>query len=366
MASDYETGVPLIVEGGKDVEICTVRVTDPVGPPVLYGLPNADRVTFCSPDERRCVVLAGYSPGGFRFQQGYPVPYTLHWLSEEAPVPDAQPRLRVVHDPRLPWQRTMPIVTATLPSPWSYAADLPFCQPAKAPDGSSGSATNPAGPYRVMLPLVLNGNGCVPTVPGRLLTVPGAVVIPPDAPEGPAQVTLEVLGSDGRAWSTAEGNTSVSLFELDIEGRPVLRKLPRDLTPIQVDFGDALVLRGYRVEGDARPGGELQITYAWHARKQPTEIYAVFNHLIAADGTRVAHVDGWPLEGRMLTTQWQPGEYIRDNYTLAIPPDAAPGPYTLYVGLYNAATGDRQSAIQDDQVVPDGRVPIPLRDWPDQ
>jgi hypothetical protein len=142
--------------------------------------------------------------------------------------------------------------------------------------------------------------------------------------------------------------------------------LPVDLTPIYVDFSGGVGLRGYRVKGDARPGGELKITYAWLARTQPTEIYAVFNHLVAANGIRVAQADGWPMEGRLLTTQWQQGEYIRDSYALAIPADAAAGPYTLYVGLYSAATGQRQLAVLDGQAVPDGRVVIPLRDWPRQ
>jgi hypothetical protein len=199
-----------------------------------------------------------------------------------------------------------------------------------------------------------------------MVTLPVAMVIPPDAPTGPAQVTLEVIGPNGRLWSTTEGETSLPLFELDVEGRPVVRSLPKDLTPIQVDFGDTMALRGYRVEGDARPGGQLRATYAWYARQSPTEIYAVFNHLTTSDGTMVAQVDGWPLEGRLLTIQWEPGEYVQDTHTLQIPADAPPGPYTLYVGLYNAATGERQPAVQDGQLVPDGRVPIPLPGGEDQ
>ena len=62
----------------------------------------------------------------------------------------------------------------------------------------------------------------------------------------------------------------------------------------------------------------------------------------------------------MLTTQWQPGEYIEDSYTLAIPADAPPGPYTLYVGLYDAATNERQPAFLDGQRLPQDRVPVSL------
>ena len=360
--SDAATGTPLAAGEHIDVDLFTVRVTEPLRPPVLAQMPDADRVTFCPPGEGDCVVLAGHSSGGSRFQQGYPVPITLHWLAEGGLAPDIHLRLRMVHDSPWFWAPAAPIITKTFPSPWSYTADSSFCQPPESDDNPSGAVTGPVGPFRAMLPLVLSGNGCVWPRPDRLVTVPIALLIPPDAPTGLSQMSLQVIGPDGQSWSTPEGSTSVTLVEVDIEGRPVLRRLPRDLTPIHVDFGDGLGLRGFSVQGDARPGDEVRITYVWYARQQPTEIYAVFNHLIAADGTRVAQVDGWPLEGRMLTTQWQPGEYIRDSYLLQIPPDAAPGPYTLYVGLYSAMTGDRQPAIQDGQVVPDGRVPIPLDD----
>jgi hypothetical protein len=150
------------------------------------------------------------------------------------------------------------------------------------------------------------------------------------------------------------------LFDITVERRPVLRRLPDGLTPIQVDFGDEVGLRGYRVEGDPRPGGHVRLTYAWYAKTHPTAIYAVFNHLVDADGAVVAQVDGWPQDGQMLTTQWQVGEYVEDGHGLTIPPDAPPGPYTLYVGLYNAANNERQPAFLNGQRVPEDRVPIPV------
>ena len=62
----------------------------------------------------------------------------------------------------------------------------------------------------------------------------------------------------------------------------------------------------------------------------------------------------------MLTTQWQAGEYVKDSYTLLIPPDAPPGPYTLYVGIYNAANDVRQPAFQGGERLPDDRLMLPL------
>ncbi len=293
----------------------------PPRPPVLYGLPHADdAATFRQPDGPVRLSLAGYEPGGVRFQQGYPVPLTLHWLAPQRPLPELDLRLRIVH-PTWLGLRSETVLTKTIPLAPTYPAPL----------WSSG----------------------------RLVTLPTALMLPPDAPTGRAWVTLEVLGEDGVPWQTERGG-ALPLFEITVEGRPVLRRMPNGLTPAQVDFGDEIGLRGYRVEGEARPGGALHVTYAWYARTRPSTIYAVFNHLVAADGSMVSQADGWPQGGRVLTTQWQPGEYVEDDYTLTIPPDAPPGPYTLYVGLYDAASGERQPALMDGQRLPADQLSIPL------
>jgi hypothetical protein len=298
------------------------------------------------------VTLAGIEAGGVRFQQGHAVPFTLHWLIPDELLSKVQFRVQVQHRPWLSVQQAAPVVTRTLvlaPDDW---IDVP-------------SSDGTAGPFRAMMPIVIRLASLSPDsvggrVPGRLATLPSALDLPPDASTGRARVTLQVLGPDGAVWPTAEGASSISLFGIIVEDRPVMRRLPAGVTSIQADFGDEVGLRGYRVEGEPLPGGQLDLAYAWYARTHPTAIYAVFNHLVAADGTLVAQADGWPQEGRMLTIQWQAGEYIEDSYELAIPVDAPPGPYTLYVGLYDAATDERQPAFLDGQRLPGDRVPIPL------
>jgi hypothetical protein len=136
--------------------------------------------------------------------------------------------------------------------------------------------------------------------------------------------------------------------------------MPAGLDPIDVEFGGALALRGYRVKGEARPGGRLTITYVWHVIEQPTQIFAVFSHVTGPDGTILSQADAWPLEGRILTTQWQPGEFVRDSYVIDIPSDAPPGPYRLYAGIYDAATGVRPTVVSSGKLIPDGRLELPL------
>lgn len=313
---------PLLVEGDKEVDLLTIQVVEPVRALVTYP----DTTAFCASDETTCLMLVGYEPGGLCFQQGYPISFDVHWLSPSYSLPELQLRLRLVHSPWLPLLnlRRTSVLTRTLSLASTYPTPL--------------------------------------WSPERLVTLPIVLTIPLDAPTGSSQITLEVLGTDGTPWLTTEGDSTFSLFNIVIDPRPVLRRLPTGLTRIQADFGDEVGLCGYRVEGNPRPGDQLHLDYVWYARTHPTAIYAVFNHLTTADGALVAQADGWPQEGRMLTTQWQTGDYIEDSYTLVIPPDAPPGPYTLYVGLYDAATNERQPAFQDGQRLSEDRVSIPLPD----
>jgi 4-amino-4-deoxy-L-arabinose transferase-like glycosyltransferase len=308
-----------LTAAGATVDLATLPVADAAGASEPAQEPRA---TFCAPAGQPCVSLESCEPGGVRFQQGYPLPFRLHWRAPADPLPELEVRWRLVHRPLPLGVGARTIASGTL--------DLVPGYPAPA------------------------------WAPVRRVTLPLAPVLPVDAATGRAQLVVQVLGPSGTPWPTEGRGSEIALFDVVVEPRPVLRRLPRGLTRSSVDFGDDVALRGYRVEGDPRPGGRLTLTYAWYAREQPQAIYAVFNHLETEDGTPVAQADGWPQEGLVLSTQWQPGDYVEDTYTLSIPAGAPPGPYHLYTGLYEAATGDRLPAYEDGQRLPADRVPVPL------
>ena len=79
------------------------------------------------------------------------------------------------------------------------------------------------------------------------------------------------------------------------------------------------------------------------------EDWKVFVHLVDANGRVLAQFDGQPLEGTYPTSHWTPGEFIKDSYPLILPPDASPGPYHVFVGLYNEASGLRLSVPGDTE-----------------
>ena len=62
-------------------------------------------------------------------------------------------------------------------------------------------------------------------------------------------------------------------------------------------------------------------------------------HLRNAAGERVAGFDRAPAGERFATHFWQPGDQVLSELPIELPPELAPGPYELWVGLYEAGSG---------------------------
>lgn len=143
-------------------------------------------------------------------------------------------------------------------------------------------------------------------------------------------------------------NAWVTVAPLHVETRdrsyhaPLLR-IRRDIS-----FGDMLQLKGFRL-GTTRPkpGEQVKLTVYWKALQRPDQVYAVFNHLRAADGTPVWQGDTWPQNGIYTTNHWLAGEVVSESYTIELPPDLPPGTYTFYTGVYDPTTSNRLPAITD-------------------
>jgi hypothetical protein len=84
------------------------------------------------------------------------------------------------------------------------------------------------------------------------------------------------------------------------------------------------------------PGDEFVATLHLQATKPITQDLNVLVRLMAPDGGELMRDEGWPW-GRPTST-WAPGEVWPDGHALAIPPDAAPGPYGVEVSFYDPAT----------------------------
>ena len=88
--------------------------------------------------------------------------------------------------------------------------------------------------------------------------------------------------------------------------------------------------------GEVQSGQILPLVLYWRAEGPVTKSYTVFTQLFDPSGRLAAQQDNLPVTGLAPTDTWQPGSLIRDPYRLALPADAAPGQYSLHVGLYDA------------------------------
>jgi hypothetical protein len=80
----------------------------------------------------------------------------------------------------------------------------------------------------------------------------------------------------------------------------------------------------------------LQINTAWQ-QKGPQQPVKIFIHLLNEQGELVAQWDGLGAEW----AGWRPGDALLHTHTIPLPHDLPPGSYTVQMGLYQPATGQR-------------------------
>jgi hypothetical protein len=141
-----------------------------------------------------------------------------------------------------------------------------------------------------------------------------------------------------------------------LERPPAQPEYQREL---QVSFEDGLDLVGYDLEPAAlQAGGTLTVTLHWQARDWVGTPYTAFVHLLDPSGQRVDQSDGPPFDGLHPTDHWLPGERLRDQRHLALPDDAIPGRYQLWVGWYNTFTKDRLPLVDGGDSLSMASVPL--------
>jgi hypothetical protein len=112
--------------------------------------------------------------------------------------------------------------------------------------------------------------------------------------------------------------------------------------PALADFGPLRLVEAATPAAIISPGDSVPVELLWQAAPDfAAEPLVVVVQLLDQAGQVAASLEAEPLGGRYPTTQWQPGELVRDRHTLLLPVDVAPGKYKLIVGLYRAADGQR-------------------------
>ncbi len=122
-----------------------------------------------------------------------------------------------------------------------------------------------------------------------------------------------------------------------------------------IDFGGQITLiRSHVTPPRLKTGESTTVALDWRAERAPDTDYTVFVHLLDASGRLVAQADAPPQAGRYPTSFWETGEVIADSHALSVPNGVSPGEYTVSIGLYRLATGQRVPVAGD----PDGAIEI--------
>jgi hypothetical protein len=188
---------------------------------------------------------------------------------------------------------------------------------------------------------------------GQVVRDPRSLTLPGDLAPGVYNLLLGRRGPDG-GWLSVRrepfplGDT-YPLATVRALGRPLSLNQPQVQVPVNAEFGvqdsDAVIrLIGYDLQPptsnlQSRTSG-LELTLYWRALASMQEHYKVFVHLVGEGGPADirAQADVYP---QLPTTAWVPGEYLRDQVTVDLPGDLAPGRYVLLMGVYDEVMGER-------------------------
>ncbi len=149
------------------------------------------------------------------------------------------------------------------------------------------------------------------------------------------------LPADGTLLQIATFSNDL-LMRRQFAPEPPLSTLPQGATKLDQGFGEAVALRGYRIDQDR---SRLRVILYWQALAPATVDYTVFVHLLDASGRLLAQSDSPPNHGNTPTHVWAPGEIIADEHLIVLG-NYTPTAATIEIGLYDALTGVRSKTLE--------------------
>jgi hypothetical protein len=179
-----------------------------------------------------------------------------------------------------------------------------------------------------------------------------------------AQTELDTDVANGRYYIIAHSEfgaicgwlqpatTRCNLGTVDISGVP----LPVNAT----NYADKIALLDVVLDStELHAGGQLPVTLQWQSLAAMTQDYTIFIQVLNEHDQIVGQVDAWPLQGTLPTSQWPPGDVIRDPHIIQLSGDLPAGNYRLIIGWYLLADFSRLpvldgtgAAVADKHVVP--------------
>jgi len=161
-----------------------------------------------------------------------------------------------------------------------------------------------------------------------------------------------LLDSGAWAWWSADDEQSLekvqrsSMMELVARRGDVFlfERKPQPLMQhaLRQSFANGIELAGYSLEPEKlSPSSVLSLTLFWRSTQPIAPDLTVFNHVLDASGRQIGQRDSQPDNGAYPTTEWATGALIIDQHRIRLAGDAVLSTYSIEVGLYNLASGER-------------------------
>jgi hypothetical protein len=123
------------------------------------------------------------------------------------------------------------------------------------------------------------------------------------------------------------------------------------LEPVGAIFEGGVELVAAGVLDDPRPGEPLRLAFDWRVAERMDDSLVMFVHLVRGGSHLVAQRDAVPGNGLFPVESWEPGEVVRDQFALQLPPELPPGEYEIQVGVYSATSGQRYRLFEPEEGV---------------
>lgn len=135
-----------------------------------------------------------------------------------------------------------------------------------------------------------------------------------------------------REFTDSEGNVYARVYTRPAQSTP---QRPPQVT-VDRPVGDGIRLVGYDLLPDSpHPGETIYLQLHWITDAQPAGDWTVYTHVVnTEDGSVLAGRDSKPGNGSLMTTDWQAGWRVLDEYQIQLPEELPAGDYGLRIGLY--------------------------------
>ncbi len=175
------------------------------------------------------------------------------------------------------------------------------------------------------------------------------VIVNPDAAEAVQQIRTALEQCLYRLYRP--GETTTEAFGTLERNQFVAGPEEVTLEPIGAIFEGGVELVATGVLDDPHPGEPLRLAFDWRVAEHVGDSLVMFAHLVRAGSHLIAQRDAVPGNGLFPVESWEPGEVVRDQFALQLPPELPPGEYEIQVGVYSAASGQRYRLVEPEEGV---------------